>query len=92
MIEMTIVSMVITSWAYRPRDLRLWEYPEHFLRKNGYHDKMKDDEFLFGTSGIIDNLEEHVPADAYIRDNSLVSMDSRLMSDPSFSKSDEDGM
>eukprot|EP00483_Globobulimina_turgida_P007198 UN07212 len=61
-VEMTFISLIITFVAYRPNDLRLWEYPESFLRKHGYKGSMKDEEFLFGKNGIIDNVEEEVPS------------------------------
>lgn len=82
-IEMTIISSIITFVAYRPKDLRLWEYSQSFLIKHGYNDKMKDEEFLFGKTGIIDNIEEPVPDGAYVNnlndETSLnVSMDSRI--------------
>jgi len=91
-IEMAFVSLVITSWAYRPKDLRLWEYPEHFLRKHGYSESMADEDFLFGKVGISDNVDEHVPDCAYIREESCISMDSRIMSRSSLSQVDKDGL
>ena len=82
-IEMTIISTIITFVAYRPKDLRLWEYSQSFLSKHGYNDKMKDEEFLFGKRGIIDNIEEPVPDGAYVNnlnDETSInrSMDSRI--------------
>ena len=88
-IEMTIIASIITFVAYRPKDLRLWEYSESFLKKHGYQNHMKDEEFLFGKSGIIDNIEEHVPDQAYIADvayNTEHSMDSRQSNNQSRSK------
>ena len=80
-VEMTFISMIITFVAYRPKDLRLWSYSEGFLQKHGYKNTMKDEEFLFGASGIIDNVEESVPDQAYVADLSIEkSMDSRIMS------------
>ena len=66
---MTIISAIITFVAYRPKDLRLWEYSESFLQKHGYKNHMKDEEFLFGKAGIIDNIEEHVPESAFVHNN-----------------------
>eukprot|EP01084_Bolivina_argentea_P086427 156213_1 len=81
-VEMTIISMIITFVAYRPKDLRLWEYSESFLKKHGYKHSMKDEEFLFGKNGIIDNIEEHVPKQAYVQQGDDMflntSMDSRI--------------
>eukprot|EP00483_Globobulimina_turgida_P001642 UN01644 len=86
-IEMTFISMIITFVAYRPKDLRLWEYSEAFLRKHGYKGSMKDEEFLFGKNGIIGNVEEAVPPqeayDAYGHNQGdkfmlNASMDSRV--------------
>eukprot|EP01083_Nonionella_stella_P016328 45625_1 len=83
-VEMTIVSCLITFVAYRPKDLRLWEYSESFLRKHGYKNTMTDEDFLFGDAGIIDNIEEPLPNRTYNSDLSMnQSMESRISNNPS---------